>query len=92
MTNTEKMFALIDEYKGSNLSMRAFAESKGIKLSTFGYWVRKQKQSEQAGGFIPIQAVNAPANTSVEILYPNGVRLIAHTRDLSYLHRLVKFY
>lgn len=93
MIKTEKMYSLVDEYRSSGLSMRDFAVRQGIKLSTFSYWVRKKKQSEDlGGGFLELRSSNAAPTGSVEVLYPNGVRIITDTTDLSYLHALVKLY
>lgn len=75
------------------MSMRDFAESKDVKFSTFCYWVRKKKRADEpARSFISLRAVDSSLKGSLEIVYPNGVRIITDFTDISYLHRLIKLY
>lgn len=90
------MFLLIDEYKNSGVSMRDFTAGKEIKLSTFTYWLRKKKQMENrsaTGNFIPLKFRDPKStNGAIEIVYPNGVRIVATHFDLQQIHQLVKLY
>ena len=75
MTKQEKMYALIAEYRQSGLSTKAFCADKDVKVSTFQYWIQKQKK-EQLSGFIPVKTGMQPSGTHpVEVVYPNGIRL-----------------
>lgn len=95
MDKTEKMFSLIDEYRASGCSMRDFAEARGIKLSTFTYWARKKKQAKTGnpmGKFIPLTVKSADIASSIEIVYPNGVRIITWQTNIAKVQQLVKLY
>src|SRR5690606_2431076 len=75
MTKQEKMYALIEAYRQSGRSAKMFCAEQGISLSTFQYWIQKQKK-EQLSGFIPVKAGMQPSGTHpVELVYPNGIRL-----------------
>ena len=39
------MFAKVDEWKNSELTLREFAASIGLSKSAFEYWVRKKRQA-----------------------------------------------
>lgn len=41
MSKKQEMFALIDEFENSYLKARAFCKAKGLVLSTFYYWKKK---------------------------------------------------
>lgn len=40
---------LLAVYRSGGLSQRAFCEANAISLSTFGYWLRKERQAGLAG-------------------------------------------
>lgn len=81
------MYALIRKYEASGLSQEKFFKEHKIPKSTFGYWrkkyLREQAESNASAQMIPIQVqppvksvvLSEPA-TSIEIVYPNGVRVI----------------
>ena len=96
MDKTHFMFSLVDEYITGNTSMRDFTASKGIKLSTFTYWVRKRKRSDTGlskGGFIPLDVIaSTPGSGPIEIIYPNGVRIMAQHADIQKVAQLIKIY
>ena len=96
MDKAQVMFSLVDEYHNSGISMRDFTVSKGIKLSTFTYWVRKKKQAEDpsaSGSFIPLDFKQIKSSSgAIEIVYPNGVRVIADHFNVQQVQQLVKFY
>ncbi|WP_394371829.1 IS66 family insertion sequence element accessory protein TnpA, partial [Salegentibacter tibetensis] len=50
MSKQEEMFTLVNEYRNSGLSAKAFSKEKGISPSTFCYWIRKKKDEDQPGG------------------------------------------
>lgn len=90
------MFALVAQYQRSDLSMKAFSEAQGIKLSTFSYWVRKKKRIEAAqdsGNFIPLD-LQAEENRGdgFEMIYPNGVRLRLPHFDKDQIRQLINIY
>lgn len=79
------MYALIRKWEQSGLSQAKFFSEHKISKSTFGYWrkkyLREQVQSKARGKMIPVhiqlpeKAAMEPA-TGIEIVYPNGVRVI----------------
>ena len=80
------MYALIRKWESSGLSQLKFLEQTGVSKSTFGYW-RKRYLEEQGAGtsatgkFIPVKVSPdkkslIKENHSLEIIYPNGVRLL----------------
>ena len=96
MDKAQVMFSLVDEYHNSGISMRDFTEAKGIKFSTFTYWVRKKKQAREqteTGSFISLnfkQHKSIPGD--IEVVFPNGVRIIAGHFDVQQLQQLVKIF
>ncbi|MDZ7693881.1 MAG: hypothetical protein U5K69_22630 [Balneolaceae bacterium] len=89
MTNTEIMFGLVEEWKSSGQTQKVFCQQHDLKLSTFGYWIAKNKRSEQpSGGFMPIEVDNKPGQ-QVEITYPNGVRISVGSGDLRLISQLI---
>lgn len=96
MDKAQAMFSLVDEFHSGSVSMRDFTAAKGIKLSTFTYWIRKKKHfKEQAvtGSFIPLNFKQQKRNSgSIEVVFPNGVRIIADQFDVQQLQQLVKIY
>ena len=80
----DEMFPIVEAWRDSGLSKKAFCEERGIVKSIFYYWYKKYREENVSGGFIPLlpeasQAL-APGHT-IEIQYPNGVllRLPANT-------------
>lgn len=89
------MFALVELYRQSGKSRRAFCLEHGLNPSTFRYWVRRdQKKPEPSGGgFLPVN-VSGPAFKagSVEICYPNGVRISVPIGDSTLIAKLIRLY
>jgi hypothetical protein len=82
--NKEQMFALIEEWEMSNKSQDHFAKSYKISKSTFCYWRKKYRNEfgEETGKMIPINFEKPKLQTldssdsKIEIVYPNGVRIV----------------
>lgn len=93
MTKTEKMFALVDQWKESGKTQKAFCEEINLKVGTFAYWVAKKKRSDQAsaGGFALVD-VAGQTNGRMEIQYPNGVKVAAEQWDLNLICQLINLY
>lgn len=54
--------ALLSEHRQSGLTQRAFAESRGLKLSTLTNWLQKRKRvgaGEEATRLIPVRLLGA---------------------------------
>lgn len=57
-TKRDKMFALIEEWKDSGKTQKQFSAEKGIKYSTFLYWMKKYRRSSgRNNGFLPLEVV-----------------------------------
>lgn len=80
------MYTLIRKWEESDLSQAEFLKVHRISKSTFGYWrkkyLREQAQLKTQGKMVPIRiqapeelAFSGPA-TGIEIIYPNGVRVV----------------
>ena len=85
----EEMFLAIELWRESKLSQEQFCQRENISISTFQYWLKKQrdinvpkqepkKKKQSKETFIPVQ-VNEHLVESIEhhleITYPNGVKL-----------------
>lgn len=89
MTKTEKMFALVEEWKSSGKTQKIFCREHDLKLSTLAYWIARKKRTEEpSGGFLAVE-VGGEAGRQVKITYPNGVTLTTGNADLNLISRLV---
>ena len=93
MDKKEKMFSLVEQYRISGLTMKAFTSQQGIKLPTFLYWVKKKKEAEMEparGGFLQVDLpVRKFMSEPVEILYPNGVRVFLNHPNTEQLRECI---
>lgn len=48
------MFQLVEQYRVSGLSAKAFAQKNNFSASTMGYWIRKKRLEEKGSGFVEI--------------------------------------
>jgi hypothetical protein len=94
------MYALIRKWEQSGLPQVKFLTEHRISKSTFGYWrkkyLREQAGSPKDGKMIPVQVVPDPValtghhSGSIEIVYPNGVRLVCPARmDTLWIKELI---
>jgi hypothetical protein len=75
MTQQERMYALIAEYRQSGQSAKVFCAEREIKVPTFQYWIQKQRKV-QLSGFIPVKTgLSTSGASGVELVYPGGIRL-----------------
>lgn len=76
------MYDLIAKCEQSGLSQEKFIKHHGISKSTFGYWRKKylKEPSSNKGkdSFIPVKVGKTTDKKPdvLEVVYPNGVRLI----------------
>ena len=86
----EKMFSMVEDWKASGLTQKAFGLLHGINVGTLGYWVAKSKeQGTGSRGFIEMPFGSAVKGEQIEIIYPTGVRLKV-PRDLSLISQLLR--
>src|SRR5690554_5175478 len=85
----EKMLSMVEDWKASGLTQKAFSALHGIKVATLGYWVAKSKEPKVAG-FIALTGKPVTSSERIEIIYPTGVRLrVANDLALSSTDPLV---
>lgn len=79
----EKMFALVDQWRESGITRKAFARQQGIVARTFYYWCEKQSVQmwEPAGdpGFVELAPEPSEGKKSdcprLEIELAGGIRI-----------------
>ena len=93
MSKEQEMFALIDEFKNSSLNARDFCKTKELAPSTFYYWKKKKARNEspESGGFIAISPKNG-MDGSLELIYPNGIRLRLGASQFQLISKLLRLY
>ena len=84
----ERMLSLVGEWRSSGQTQKDFCALHGIKMGTFSYWVAQSRDLSNPS-FIALMP-NSSAS-SVEIIYPNGVKLKVDG-DLGLLSRLIHLY
>lgn len=96
LTLQQLMFSLIEVWKGSGKTQRDFCKDKEIAYSKFQYWLRKYNEDQPGGnespGFVavPIRRQPDQGAGSLELVYPDGRRLIFHQDvDPSFLRALL---
>ncbi len=96
LTLQQLMFSLIEVWKGSGKTQRDFCKEKEIAYSKFQYWLRKYNEDQPGGnespGFVAIPVRRQPDEraASLELVYPDGRRLIFHQDvDPSFLRALL---
>ncbi|WP_430937380.1 IS66 family insertion sequence element accessory protein TnpA [Saccharicrinis sp. 156] len=88
MDKQEKMFLLVDQWRKSGMTRKAFAQEYGVTDSSLEYWCRKRdnklgKRTAAAGEFVEIipnqdseSDVAKNKNTiMVELELPSGIKL-----------------
>lgn len=74
----EEKLALIDQYRSSGLTQRAFAEREGVKFSTFTAWLQGRRLARRGGSrkarFAEVPVMNAaPVLVGLAVQLPDGV-------------------
>jgi|SRR4051794_24137883 hypothetical protein len=91
----QQMFAHIDEWQQSGLSQKAWCEQHNMRYHVFHYWYKCYRDMQSASKepqFIPlnIQPSLAASAASIELLLPDGKRLLFHQSVSSdYLKALI---
>lgn len=94
MRTPEEMLKLVEEYFNCGKSRNAFCAEIGVKPTTFSYWIKKKCMNDNPGsGFIKIDTAPVKAaSPSLEITYPNGVKLKVEDTNISFLGHLIRIY
>ncbi len=90
---TQRMFALIDQWRASGKRRDEFCRQHQIKVSTFSYWVTRKNRADRElpGGFVRIESAGSSTSPDhVELIYPNGVRLRIGRANRSVISTLIR--
>lgn len=81
----EDMYPIVEGFSSSGKTHKEYCKSLGLKYGTYKYWCRKykaenkrvvKKSKSSTSGFIDLKvSVPSVVSNSLEIVYPNGVRL-----------------
>ena len=78
----EDMFRIIGSWKQSGLSQKAYCEQNNIRYHVFHYWYKRYRDQQAAiedATFVPLDVKPSfPANSAIEILLPDGKRILFH--------------
>lgn len=92
MSSPEEMLKLIEDYQKSGLSQKKFCREFGLKPSTFSYWIRKERLKDTSkNGFVKIDT-SSVSSESLEVCYPNGVKIKVDKKDIALVNQLVRTY
>jgi hypothetical protein len=70
LSKAEQMSALINLWRESGLTKKSFCASQNINLHTLTYWIDKERQGSDCGGFVEVVTESSPSY--VEFLFPQG--------------------
>jgi uncharacterized protein YodC (DUF2158 family) len=80
----EDMLKMIDSWKQSGLSQKAYCEQHNVRYYVFHYWYKRFRDQQDAfeeASFVPLN-VNPSTfpvcNSAIEILLPDGKRILFH--------------
>ncbi len=97
----EKMFLVIEGWKKSGLTQQAYCKEQGIRYHVFHYWYKVYRDEQQAvvkptSPFVQLKVqpednvITAATTTNVELLLPDGKRLLFHDQvDACFLRSLL---
>jgi hypothetical protein len=88
MTQREHMEAEVQKWRESTRTKKEFCQQQGIKESTFGYWITRSNEKKKKG-FLPLAERPSGSASSLEIIYPNGVRIKVSAQDLKSISQLI---
>ena len=94
-TREKQMQEHIQAWQNSKLTQQEYCSRNQLSFNTFYYWLKKIKEREQSlgAGFVALRFKDQRPSTvgSVEIHYPNGVRLsVPVSTDLRLVSRLIR--
>jgi hypothetical protein len=95
LVKQQLMFSLIEVWKKGEQSQQQFCKQKELDYHQFQYWLRRYKQaqgliSEQKPAFSRITFREAIKATTLELVYPDGRKLIFHEPvEASFLRALL---
>jgi len=91
-----QMFALIDQWKSSGMSQKAFCENKEVRYHVFHYWYKRYRALQagkinETSAFIPLHINQTMGGACfAEVMYADGRRLLLHqVMDVQFLRSLL---
>lgn len=82
ITKQQLMFSLIEVWKKGDQTQQDFCKEKELDYQQFQYWLRRYKQlnspGESSSGFTQIKLKSPVSNGSMELVFPDGRKLIFH--------------
>jgi predicted DNA-binding protein (UPF0251 family) len=89
MKKVAEMRQAVQQWKESGLTQKVYCEKIGVKRTTFANWVARSKEKASAG-FISVKPQVKPISESIEVIYPNGVRLKINASHIPVLSDLIR--
>ena len=90
----QKMVSLIEQWKTSGLSQKAFCLQHEVRYYVFHYWYKRYRDAQRQDTLESVAAQNAPSSfialqitsdrsslptaSQAELIYPDGRRLLFH--------------
>lgn len=69
----KKRFALVEAWRESGQTIKAFRADKEVRPATFNYW--RQKYRQENSPFTEVNPQTPGSSHPVEFIYPSGVRI-----------------
>jgi len=88
----EEIAGILRDYEGSDLTQRAFADSKGLCLSSLTFWLRKARErgaTDENPRLVPVR-LRSEAGTGFELIVEAGTLRIPVDFDEEALRRLLR--
>lgn len=80
----QQMLAMVESWKQSGLSQKAYCEQNNIRYHVFHYWYKRLREQQgvvEEGTFVPLNVKTSTfpvCNSAIEILLPDGKRILFH--------------
>ncbi len=71
-------FPIMERFYASKLSVKAFSEQSGIKVTTLDYWKKRYRDKNKTSvkGFAALTVVEGTTSKGVTIQYVDGTRIM----------------
>jgi hypothetical protein len=82
--NRTTMFSMIEQWKASGLSQKAYCRQQNLSYHVFHYWYKVYRDEKGVAPndnatFVPLRIEAQPVARSLfELILPNGKRLVFH--------------
>ena len=94
MITQQLMFSLIEVWKSSGKTQKEFCQEKDLAYHKFHYWFKRYKgqtcQAPDESAFVSVSMQPSLNASKLEVVYPDGRRLIFHQGvEASFLRTLL---